>query len=172
MPDSIGPLSTNPIPTITSRAYGGFGDDTPASTQGRPAPGALSLGYGQPLIQPSSTPHENPASIAPVPRSSTQTTGRELRRSQRSTRAYDPVRGREGNRSRRKRGRGRTRGTPNYKDREVEMLLDLAEEELPIASNGWRVVGARFRDWATVTQNPARTDQSLELKFKQVSLPS
>ena len=58
---------------------------------------------------------------------------------------------------------------PNYKTREVGVLLDLTEEELPIASNGWRVVGARFRDWAAVTESAARTDRSLELKFKQVS---
>ena len=29
-------------------------------------------------------------------------------------------------------------------------------------------MGSRFRDWASVTQQPAQTDRSLELKFKQV----
>ena len=58
---------------------------------------------------------------------------------------------------------------PNYKPWEVEFLLDLVKEELPIASKGWKVVGAQFRDWAVVADYPARADRSLELKFKQVS---
>lgn len=93
---------------------------------------------------------------------------RNLRRTQRSTRAYNPVRGQRTSRAR-EGGRGRTRGTPNYKLREIEKLLDFVEEELPIAAKGWRVVGARFRDWAIISENPSRTDRSLELKFKQVS---
>ena len=47
-------------------------------------------------------------------------------------------------------GRGRTHGAPNYKPQEVQVLLDLVEEELPIASKGWRVIGSQFRDWAIV----------------------
>lgn len=90
-------------------------------------------------------------------------TGRKSKLSQRSNRAYNPMRGRP-----REGGRGRTRGSPNYKFREIEKLLDLVEEELPIASKGWRVVGSRFRDWAVIFDNPSRTDRSLELKFKQV----
>ena len=65
--------------------------------------------------------------------------------------------------------RGRARGIPNYKPQEVQTLLDLIEEELPIASKGWKVVGAQFRDWAVVAEYPARTDRSLELKYKQVN---
>ena len=93
--------------------------------------------------------------------------GRGARRTQRSTRAHDPVRGQRTGRQR-EGGRGRTRGAPNYKPREVQVLLDIVEEELPIAAKGWRVVGAQFRDWAVVTEYPARTDRSLELKYKQV----
>jgi hypothetical protein len=83
-------------------------------------------------------------------------------------RVHDPVRGQRAGRPR-EGGRGRTRGAPNYKPREVQVLLDLVEEELPIASKGWRVVGSQFRDWAVVAEYPARTDWLLELKYKQVS---
>lgn len=86
---------------------------------------------------------------------------------QRLARAYDPLRG-HGSHRQSGGGQGRTRGAPNYKAREIEILLDLVDDELPIASKGWRVVGSRFRDWASVAQQPARTDRSLELKFKQV----
>ena len=97
-------------------------------------------------------------------------TGGDSRRAQRLTRSYDPTRGQRAGRLH-EGGRGRTRGSPNYKFREVDILLDLVEEELPIASKGWRVVGSRFRDWAVIAQYPARTDRSLELKFKQVCFP-
>lgn len=83
--------------------------------------------------------------------------------------AHNPVRGQKVDDSR-EGGRGRARGSPNYQRREIEKLLDLVEEELPIAAKGWRVVGLQFRDWAFVADNPTRTDRSLELKFKQVCL--
>jgi hypothetical protein len=82
-------------------------------------------------------------------------------------RAHDPIRGQRTSHTREGR-RGRTRGAPNYKPREVQVLLDLVEEELPIASKGWKAVGSRFREWATAAEHPTRTDRSLELKFKQV----
>jgi hypothetical protein len=50
------------------------------------------------------------------------------------------------------------------------MLLDLVDEELPVGAKGWNVIGARFRDWAAITENPARTDRSLEIKYKQVKV--
>lgn len=150
--------------------YGEPGHGTLPPAQGYPAPEAPPPGYHQPPAQPSAALHEHLTPTAPAPQSSMPTAGRESRRLQRSTRAFNPVGGQRVNRPR-ERGRGRTRGAPNYQVREVETLLDLVEEELPIASKGWRVVGARFRDWATVTQGPARTDRSLELKFKQVGSP-
>ena len=110
-----------------------------------------------------------PATTALVPQNPVQTR-RVLRRSQCSTRAHDPVRGQRTSRPC-EGGRGRTRGASNYKPREVEILLNLVEEELPIASKGWKIVSAQFCDWAIVTEHPARTDRSLELKYKQVSLP-
>ena len=53
---------------------------------------------------------------------------RNLRRTRRSARAYDPVCGQRTSRHLRESGRGRTRGSLNYKQREVELLLDLVEE--------------------------------------------
>ena len=99
---------------------------------------------------------------APTPQ-----TRRSTRRTQRSAQSYDPVHGQrtghlcEGD-------RGRTRGAPNYKPREVQVLLDLVDEELLIASKGWKVIGAQYWDWAAVAKHPTQTDRSLELKFKQV----
>lgn len=84
---------------------------------------------------------------------STQTEVRHaLQTSRRSARAHNPVRGqrtksREG-------GRGRTRGAANYRPRELEALLDLIEDELPIGAKGWNSVGAKFREWAVTAQYP------------------
>ena len=67
-------------------------------------------------------------------------------------------------------GKGRTRGSANYRPQEVEILLDYVEAELPIGGKGWGVIGARFREWAAISECPSRTDRSLEMKFKQVGL--
>jgi len=103
---------------------------------------------------------QDPTAASPPPPPQSQ---REARQVRRNDRAYDPIHA-EKSRSR----RGRTRGAPNYRPREVEVLLDLVEEELPVGAKGWNVVGARFREWAAVTEHPARTDRSLEIKYKQV----
>ena len=92
---------------------------------------------------------------------------RNARRTRHLTPAHDPVRGQRTGRQR-EGGRGRTRGAPNYKPQEVQVLLGLVEEELPIASKGWRVIGSQFRDWVIFAEYPARADRSLELKYKQV----
>ena len=55
-----------------------------------------------------------------------------------------------------------------YRPKEVQTLLDLIEDKLPVGAKGWKVVGARSRDWAATAGYPARADRSLELKFKQV----
>jgi hypothetical protein len=99
-------------------------------------------------------------SASPPPPSQSQ---RNVRQARRNDRAYDPIRT-ERSQSR----RGRTRGAPNYRPREVEVLLDLVDEELPVGAKGWNVVGARFREWAANTEHPARADRSLEIKYKQV----
>ena len=171
LPGGPGPaISANPAPAIASYAYEEYGSQLPPSTQPYPASLPPSFDGGQPLVQPTPTVHDPPAAAAPTLQNPTQTR-RTLKAAQRSARTYDPLRG-QGARRQSGGGRGRTRGASNYKLREIEVLLDLVDEELPIASMGWRVVGSRFQDWASVSSHPARTDRSLELKFKQVGFSS
>ena len=171
------PNNLRPAP-VHAVVYGEFASQPPLMTQGYPPSQVVSTGHHQPAARPPSSVDSHsvpvtaasvtaaPVTTAPVPQNPAQTR-QVLRCTQRSTRAHDPVCGQRTGRSR-EGGRGRTRGAPNYKPREVEILLNLVEEELPIASKGWKIVGAQFRDWAIVTEHPARTDQSLELKYKQV----
>lgn len=81
----------------------------------------------------------------------------------RSARTHNPVQG-----PTRARAQGRTRGAANYRPREIEVLLDFVEADLPVGSKGWNTVGARYREWAAATEHPSRTDRSLEIKYKQV----
>ena len=86
----------------------------------------------------------------------------------RSARAYDPIRSRQVRSQEGGKGHGRTRGAANYRPREIEILLNYVEAELPVGGKGWNVIGARFREWAAISECPPRTDRSLEMKFKQV----
>lgn len=163
----------NPIPEVHSHTYGESATQPPPSTQpppltqGYPSSQLTSFEWVEQGTQPPPPAHRSsPATATPTPRRPART-GRAVRRTQRSARVYDPVRSQRTSHLR-EGGRGRTRGTPNYKPREVEILLDLAEGELPIGPKGWKVVGCQFRDWAAVAEYPARTDRSLELKYKQV----
>ena len=103
---------------------------------------------------------QGPVAASPPPPSQSQSDARQARK---NDRAYDPVRS-----DRSQSRRGRTRGSPNYRPREVEVLLDIVDEELPVGAKGWNVVGARFREWVASTEHPARADRSLEIKYKQV----
>ncbi|TDL21496.1 hypothetical protein BD410DRAFT_789599, partial [Rickenella mellea] len=48
-------------------------------------------------------------------------------------------------------------------------MLDLAEEMLPVGPKGWKLLGARHREWAREKKKKdLRTDASLELKYKTV----
>lgn len=58
---------------------------------------------------------------------------RAARSARRSEPAHNPVRGQRG--KRREGGGGRTPGAANYHDREVEVLLDIVEELLPVGEN-------------------------------------
>jgi hypothetical protein len=64
--------------------------------------------------------------------------------------------------------RGHSKGSANYKDDEVQLLLDLAEAELPTGAKGWQQIGVEHRKWCRLHIRPQRTDRSLELKYKQV----
>lgn len=160
-PDNLG-FVTNPAPEVHSHEPTTL---PPPPTQGQPSSQFSSFEHGHLDTQP--PPSTQPRSFSAPALQNPAQAGRTARHTKRSTRAYDPIHGQRTSRTR-EGGRGRTRGTPNYKPREVEVLLDLVEEELPIASKGWKVVGARFRDWAAGVKRPERTDRSLELKYKQV----
>lgn len=63
---------------------------------------------------------------------------------------------------------GRRRGAINYTPDEVDTLLDLMTDELPVGGKGWAVVGARFRDFSRISEFPLQLYRSLRVKFGQV----
>ena len=112
-----------------------------------------------------------PQEIAPHPPAQVPARAQEwqdLQATRRSVRAHNPIRHQPPPGRSHEGGKGRTRGSPNYRPREIEILLDHVEAELPVGAKGWNTVGARFREWAAISECPARTDRSLEAKFKQV----
>jgi hypothetical protein len=66
-----------------------------------------------------------------------------------------------------KRG-GRAAGVANYSPEDVEALLDIVEEYLPIGGRAWNTVADEFGDWAVSEGRPVRSMKSLEAKYKQV----
>ena len=66
---------------------------------------------------------------------------------------------------------GRRPGAGNYKDADIDELLRLVDEVLPIGGNGWKRIGVRYEQWATRNSRPARNAKALEEKFKGVCLP-
>ncbi|KAG6815925.1 hypothetical protein H0H93_008787 [Arthromyces matolae] len=66
-----------------------------------------------------------------------------------------------------KRG-GRSAGVANYTNEDVEGLLDIVEEYLPIGGNAWNSCADEFSEWARENGRPVRTAKSLEAKFKQL----
>jgi hypothetical protein len=67
--------------------------------------------------------------------------------------------------------RGRTRGTPNYSQWEIDTILDLVEVYLPVGGKGWQAIGVAFRE-AAIDEglDHERTTDSLEKKYKLVSI--
>jgi hypothetical protein len=65
---------------------------------------------------------------------------------------------------------GRRPGANNYKDIDLDELLNLTERELPLGQKGWQKISSRFKTWAKANNRPVRDTKSLETKFKQVSL--
>jgi hypothetical protein len=67
-----------------------------------------------------------------------------------------------------KKQRGRCAGSANYSSEDINALLDILEEQLPLGGKGWKMATADFCKWADENGRPARTAKSLELKLKQV----
>ena len=124
--------------------------------------------YPTPLTQDHPGPYAS-SRAPPTRQALPNVQGRQtLRTVQRSARAHNPTHGQGIGPHEGGRGQGRTRGAVNYRPREIEVLLDLVEAELPVGAKGWGTVGAKFREWAATTENSSRTDRSLEAKYKQV----
>lgn len=67
-----------------------------------------------------------------------------------------------------KKARGRSKGSSNYKDEDIESMLDIAETHLPLGRKGWNTVAHDFAEWAQENGRPERSGESLENKFKQL----
>lgn len=70
----------------------------------------------------------------------------------------------------RKKQRGRASGAQNYSSEDLDALLDILEECLPLGGHAWNSAGDEFNTWAQENGRPSRTPKSLELKFKQVRI--
>lgn len=69
-----------------------------------------------------------------------------------------------------KHAKGYTAGAANYTSVDIDLLLDAAEEVLPIRGTGWVEVEKLFNQHAKALGCPTHTLKLLELKLKQVSL--
>ena len=67
-----------------------------------------------------------------------------------------------------KKARGRSIGAANYKDEDLDALMDVAEVVIPVGKRGWNMVAVDFAEWVKETGRPERSADSLEKKFKQV----
>jgi len=63
---------------------------------------------------------------------------------------------------------GRVTGIANYSPEDLDALLDILEESLPLGGNAWNSASDEFNAWAQENGRPSRTAKSLELKFKQL----
>lgn len=66
--------------------------------------------------------------------------------------------------------RGRQSGSLNYCKEDLDILMEVAREVLPIGARGWEEVGRRFNEMAKSINRPTRPYKSLELKLKNVCL--
>ena len=65
---------------------------------------------------------------------------------------------------------GRQPGSFNYTPSDLDALLDIVSEQLPIGQSSWEEVTRRFNEWAKESGRPARTQKPLKTKFESVSI--
>ncbi|XP_006459572.1 hypothetical protein AGABI2DRAFT_116534 [Agaricus bisporus var. bisporus H97] len=65
--------------------------------------------------------------------------------------------------------RGRVKNSPNYFKKDLDLLLEITREVLPIGARGWEEVGKRFNEMAAKMGRPTRPAKSLELKVKNLA---
>ena len=71
-----------------------------------------------------------------------------------------------------KKPHGRSAGAANYSLEDVDALLTILEDSLPLGGKAWEAAAKEHAQWAESHGRPSRTAKSLELKFKQVRLSS
>ncbi|KAG1828588.1 hypothetical protein DFJ58DRAFT_849021 [Suillus subalutaceus] len=57
---------------------------------------------------------------------------------------------------------------PAAKTADVNALLDMVQDELPLGQHGWQTVHLKYSQWAKVNHRPSRKITSLETKYKQL----
>ena len=67
-----------------------------------------------------------------------------------------------------KKPKGRAAGAANYSAEDVDTLLDILEERLPLGGHAWNSATDEFNAWAQTNDRPVRSSKSLEVKYKQV----
>ncbi|CDO74522.1 hypothetical protein BN946_scf184846.g3 [Trametes cinnabarina] len=64
---------------------------------------------------------------------------------------------------------GRQPGSSNYNEDDLDALLDVVQEDLPIGQKMWQRVTDQFNDWARVNSRPPRTQKPLKTKFESLA---
>ncbi|KAI9059358.1 hypothetical protein FKP32DRAFT_1606072 [Trametes sanguinea] len=64
---------------------------------------------------------------------------------------------------------GRQPGSLNYSEDDLDALLDLVQEELPIGQKMWQRITDHFNDWARENGCPPRTQKLLKTKFESLA---
>lgn len=60
-------------------------------------------------------------------------------------------------------------GAPNYTEQDVNELLHIVEEVIPIGANDWSRIRSEFNDWANQHDRPSREAHSLKSKFDKLA---
>ncbi len=66
--------------------------------------------------------------------------------------------------------KGQKEGAGNYIPHDLDALMDILEEQLPIGGKGRNLATDDFNEWAQDNGWPPHTSKSLEAKYKQVCL--
>ncbi|KAI0648374.1 hypothetical protein C8Q79DRAFT_572296 [Trametes meyenii] len=67
---------------------------------------------------------------------------------------------------------GRQPGASNYSEEDVDTLLDLVQNELPVGQRAWERITEQFNEWAQDNGRPPRSQKPLKSKFSSlVSTP-
>ncbi|KIJ24437.1 hypothetical protein M422DRAFT_56409 [Sphaerobolus stellatus SS14] len=146
--------------------FGGIGDDLPEPTLGSllnyrlPSAPQVASPPPPPPNPPTTAPRVN-STPAPQPTRVATTAA-----SQRRTRATPQAR-RAGAAEESKK-RGRQPGVRKWLNEEIERLLDIVQEVLPIAGIGWEEVTRQFNEAAAFENTSARNTSALEGRFKKL----